>query len=327
MSRTALIAIGGNALAPAGDTEGLADANARQTSASIVGIMRHGYRVVITHGNGPQVGAQLFRSEHASAEVPTQPLDVCGAATQGEIGYLLAKSLYEALSAGDLHVPVVVVITQTIVSRDDPAMSHPTKPIGPFYSRAEAERHRCLYGWDIVEDSAHGYRRVVPSPGPIDVVELEVIRSLVAEGVLVIAAGGGGIPVVRSNNALVGIEAVIDKDRTSAFLASRLGAELLIISMDADFVYLDYNRPTQWPLKCVTAPEIDTYLRAGQFPPGSMGPKIESALRFLREGGNEVIITSSKHLCAAITESAGTHIYPDDESRKRACLATTSAFG
>lgn len=313
MSRTALIAVGGNSLIRAGEKGTVAEqlANARRTAAAIMGLIRDGYHLIITHGNGPQVGAQLLRSERAADQVPGQTLDVCGAATQGEIGYLLSQALREELSLAGTLIPVVAVVTQTVVAADDPAMSHPTKPIGPFYSRAEAEQRKRLFGWEIVEDAARGYRRVVPSPEPIEIVELEVIRSLVERGILVVACGGGGIPVVRSNGGFLGVEAVIDKDRASALLASRLGVDLFAISTDAECVYLDYKKPTQRKLARVTAAEMEEYYRAGQFPPGNMGPKIESALRFLRHGGKEVIITSYEHLWDAVAGRAGTHIMPE----------------
>src|SRR5438309_3161332 len=183
--KTILIAVGGNSLIRAGEKGTVAEqlANARRTAAAIIGLIRRGYRLVITHGNGPQVGAALLRSERASDQVPSHTLDVCGAATQGEIGYLLSQSLNDELAAVGLHVPVATVVTQTIVSRDDPAMQHPTKPIGPFYTRADAEERKRILGWQIVEDAARGYRRVVPSPEPIEIVELEVIRDLVKDGV------------------------------------------------------------------------------------------------------------------------------------------------
>jgi carbamate kinase len=211
----------------------------------------------------------------------------------------------------NLHVPVATVLTQCLVSPDDPSMKHPSKPIGPFYSRADAEERKRLFGWEIVEDAARGYRRVVPSPDPIDIVELEVIRDLVEQGVLVIACGGGGIPVVWNNRRLQGVEAVIDKDRASASLASHLGVDLFVISTDTDFVYLDYKKPTQRPLRRVHALELDEYAKAGHFPPGNMGPKIESVLRFLRNGGREAVITSSENLCQAVAGSAGTHMVAD----------------
>lgn len=308
-----LIAVGGNSLIRAGEKGTGAEqmANARRTAAAILGLIRGGYRIVITHGNGPQVGAQLLRSERTSDQVPGQTLDVCGAASQGEIGYLLAQALRRELSTAGLQVPVVSVVTQTVVSATDPAMEHPTKPIGPFYSRADAEEKKRRLGWAIVEDAARGYRRVVPSPEPVEIVELEVIRDLVKAGVLVIACGGGGIPVVRANGGFQGVEAVIDKDRASALLASELGMDIFAISTDTDHVYLDYKKPAQRPLTHVSASELEGFYRAGHFPPGNMGPKVESALRFLGRGGKEVIITSYEHLCDAVAGTAGTRISPD----------------
>jgi len=310
MSQTALIAIGGNSLIRAGE-KGTIDeqlANTRRTARAVVGLIQDGFSLVLTHGNGPQVGAALLRSERASDQVYGQSLDVCDATTQGEIGYLLQQSLYNELQAARLQVPVATVLTQAVVCADDPAMRHPTKPIGPFYSRGDAEQRARLLGWQVVEDAARGYRRVVPSPEPTEVVEEQVIRTLLAHGVLVIAAGGGGIPVVRTPEGLRGVEAVIDKDRVSALLATRLGVDCFIISTDADRVYVDYRKPTQRPLARVTASELQAHYAAGQFPPGNMGPKIESALRFLKNGGKEVIVTSYEHLRAAAHGEAGTHI-------------------
>jgi carbamate kinase len=308
-----LIAVGGNSLIRAGETGRGSEqwVNARRTSAAIVRLIEAGYRIVVTHGNGPQVGAQLLRSERASDQVPAQTLDVCGAASQGEIGYLLAQSLRDELSARGSRVPVVSLVTQTVVRADDPAMKHPSKPIGPFYSRAVAEERRRQLGWEIIEDAARGYRRVVPSPEPVEIVELEVIRSLMNEGVMVVACGGGGIPVVRCGDELKGIEAVIDKDRASALLASKLHVDIFAISTDVDFVYLDYKRSTQRRLDSITASELEAHYRAGHFPAGNMGPKMESALRFLRSGGKQVVITSYEHLIDAIAGRTGTHILPD----------------
>jgi len=310
MSRTALLAIGGNSLIRAGE-KGTIDeqlANTRRTARAVVGLIQDGFSLVLTHGNGPQVGAALLRSERASDQVYSQSLDVCDATTQGEIGYLLQQSLYNELQAAGLQVQVATVLTQAVVRADDPAMHHPTKPIGPFYSRGDADARARSLGWQLVEDAARGYRRVVPSPEPIEVVEERAIRTLLAEGVLVIAAGGGGIPVVRTPEGLKGVEAVIDKDRVSALLASRLGVDCFIISTDADRVYVDYRKPTQRPLGRITAAEMNALHAAGQFPPGNMGPKVESALRFLKNGGREVIITSYEHLRAAAHGDAGTHI-------------------
>jgi len=308
-----LLAIGGNSLIRAGEKGTVAEqsANTRRTAAEIVGLIRAGYGIVLTHGNGPQVGAALLRSERGASQVPGHPLDVCDACTQGEIGYLLQQSLDTELGLAGLHVPVVTVLTQSVVSLQDPAMKQPSKPIGPFYSYADAQDRKRLFGWEIVEDAARGYRRVVPSPDPTEIVELEVIRDLVEKGVLVIACGGGGIPVARVQRTLKGVEAVIDKDRASALLASRLGVDLFVISTDTDYVYLDYKKPTQRPLREVSAAELEQYSKAGHFPPGNMGPKVESVLRFLREGGKRAIITSAENLCKAVDGLAGTHILPD----------------
>jgi carbamate kinase len=312
VAKTALIAVGGNSLIRAGEKGTIAEqlANTRRTAAAIVGVIRRGFRVVVTHGNGPQVGAALLRSERASDQVYSHSLDVCDATTQGEIGYFLQQSVHNELAAAGLDLAVATVLSQVVVRRDDPSLNHPTKPIGPFYSRADAEARRRLLGWEVIEDAARGYRRVVPSPEPVEIVEEDVIRALVDRGILVIAVGGGGIPVVRENGTFAGIEAVIDKDRASALLAARLGVDLFIISTDADRVYLDYKRPTQRPIDRASAAEIRTHYEAGQFPPGNMGPKIESALRFLDSGGREVIITSYDRLCEAVDGTAGTHIVP-----------------
>jgi carbamate kinase len=297
MNKTMLLAVGGNSLIRAGEKGTIAEqlANARRTAAEIVGLIRNGYRLVITHGNGPQVGAALLRSERAASQVPGHPLDVCDASTQGEIGYLLEQALINELAAEGLRVPVVAVLTQCIVSRDDPAMTHPSKPIGPFYSRADAEERKRQLKWDIVEDAARGYRRIVPSPDPIEIVELEVIRDLVNDGVLV----------------------VVDKDRASAVLAAQLGVDLFVISTDTDFIYLDYKKPGQQPLTYVTTSELERHAQAGHFPPGNMGPKVESVLRFLRSGGKEAVITSCENLCRAVAGLAGTHILADSVPSSR----------
>jgi carbamate kinase len=316
--KTILLAIGGNSLIRAGEKGSTAEqvANARRTAVEIVGLCRAGYRVVLTHGNGPQVGAALLRSERGASQVPAHSLDVCDASTQGEIGYILQQALEGELKTRGLQIPVVTVVTQTVVSAADPAMQHPAKPIGPFYSRADAEERKRQFGWEIVEDASRGYRRVVPSPEPIEIVELKVIQDLVEHGVLVIACGGGGIPVIWKDGKLQGVEAVIDKDRASALLASRLGAELFVISTDTDYVYLDYKKPTQRPLKQVGPAELQRYFEAGHFPPGNMGPKIESVLRFLRNGGEEAIVTSCENLGKAIAGGAGTHVVADQERVK-----------
>jgi len=311
--KTMLLAVGGNSLIRAGQKGTIAEQllNARHTAAEIARLVRDGYRIVLTHGNGPQVGAALLRSERGASQVPGQPLDVCDASTQGEIGYLLQQSLDTELRLAGLQVPVVTLLTQVVVSLDDPAMRRPSKPVGPFYSRADAEERKRLLGWEIVEDAARGYRRVVPSPEPLDIIELEVIRDLIERNVLVIACGGGGIPVAWHEGRWQGVEAVIDKDRASALLASRLGVGLFVVSTDTDYVYLDYKKPTQRPLHLVGCRELQEYADAGHFPPGNMGPKVESVLRFLMQGGREAIITSCENLCSAVSGPGGTHIVLD----------------
>lgn len=320
--KTALVAVGGNSLIRAGEKGTTAEqlANARRTAQALVALLRRGYRLVITHGNGPQVGAQLLRSERASNVAYSQPLDVCGASSQGEIGYLLEQSLRNELAASGLAVPVVGLITQTVVSPDDPAMQHPTKPIGPFYSRADAEEKRRTLGWHIVEDAARGYRRVVPSPEPLEIVELDVIRSLIASNVLVVSTGGGGIPVIRVGGELQGLEAVIDKDRASALLATELAVDLFAISTDTDHVYLNYKKADQQPLTSVTVSELEQYHIAGHFPPGNMGPKVESVIHFLRSGGKEAVITSFEHLCDAVSGKAGTRIFGEVSAGRKSAL-------
>jgi carbamate kinase len=310
VAQTALIAVGGNSLIRAGEKGTIAEqlANTRRTAEAIVQIIRLGYHVVVTHGNGPQVGAALIRSERAADQVYTQPLDVCVACTQGEIGYLLQQSLRGALAEAGLNTPVVSVLTQVVVSPVDPAMERPTKPVGPFYSGRDAEARREELGWNIVEDAARGWRRVVPSPDPLEIVEEGIIQQMVSQGSLVVALGGGGIPVVRAGRGFRGVEAVIDKDRASALLASRMRTDLFIVSTDADRVYVNFKKPDQRPLDRVTAPEMRAYLEQGQFPPGNMGPKIESALSFLERGGREVIITTYDRLAEAVRGHAGTHI-------------------
>jgi carbamate kinase len=310
VSRIAVIAVGGNSLIRAGEPGTIAQerSNARRTARAIVEICRLGWRVVITHGNGPQVGAALARSEDAAPRAYAQPLDVCDATTQGEIGYLLQQAMSAELAVAGLATPVATVLTQVVVNADDPAMLRPTKPIGPWYDAVEAERRRRDPGWRMVEDARHGWRRVVASPEPVEIVEEGVIRTLVEAGVIVIAVGGGGIPVVRTPNGLRGVDAVIDKDRASALLASRLGCDLLVISTDTEHVCLNWGKPGERVLRRVTAPTLARHHAAGQFPPGSMGPKVESALRFIRAGGREVIITSFDRIANAVCGSAGTHV-------------------
>src|SRR3972149_2338378 len=257
---------------------------------------------------GRGVARRGARSGRGGARVYRHPLDVCVATTQGEIGYVLQQALGDAMAAAGLQSPIATILSQVVVSADDPAMAAPTKPVGPFMSQREAEARRDDEGWQIVEDAARGWRRVVPSPLPLEIVEERVICDLVRRGVLVIALGGGGIPVVRENGRLRGIEAVIDKDHASALLAARLHVHQLIISTDSDRVYLDFKKPTQRALEYVTAGELRRYYDEGHFPPGNMGPKIEAALSFIGNGGREVIITRDEQRVDGVDGRAGTHI-------------------
>ena len=278
------------------------------TASNIAEIAALGYRIVITHGNGPQVGSQLLRSEAASNQTYSQPLDVCVASTQGEIGYILLNSLQSELRARNIHTPVAVVLTRVAVKRSDAAFSAPSKPIGPFYHKETAEQKRSELGWDIIEDAARGYRRVVPSPLPVEIMEIEVIRRCVADNIIVIATGGGGIPVVFENGDVTGVEAVIDKDRSSALLAGELGMNRLVISTDVEFVYINYKKHNQEAIRDMSVVDATKFLAWGEFLGGSMGPKIEAAIEFLKRGGEEVIITDPAHLLAGLKGDSGTHI-------------------
>jgi carbamate kinase len=313
MSKLVLVAVGGNALIRAGQ-KGTAQEqfeNAVETAAAVVRLIKAGHRVVLTHGNGPQVGAMLTRSEYAAAHSYRMPLDVCVAATQGEIGYVLQYAMWQMLQQAGLKVPVVSLITQVLVDSHDSAFSAPTKPIGPFYTRDVAERYRDLFDWSIVEDSSRGYRRVVPSPEPKEIVELEAIRACVERGLVVIAGGGGGVPVFNDHDLSKGVEAVIDKDHTSAILALQLGADMFAIATDVQKVCVNYKKPTQRELSEITVAEAKSYLEEGQFPAGSMGPKINAAVVFLERGGKEAVITNHEHLVGAVNGHGGTRIVPD----------------
>lgn len=311
MTKTAVIAIGGNALIKGKQHQTVPDqfATAAETCAHIADIVQQGWRVVITHGNGPQVGFILLRSELASHVLHTVPLDSCGADTQGALGYMIQQLLGNRFRKAGVEVPVTTVVTQVIVERDDPAFQNPTKPIGPFYDEEKARVQEREQGWAIVEDSGRGWRRVVPSPIPREIVELRAIKALLEGGFVVIGVGGGGIPVVRDGNGdLHGVEAVIDKDYASSLLASDIDADLFLISTAVDNVYLNYGQPDQVPLDHMTVDEAKRYLEEGHFPPGSMGPKIEAVIQFLEGGGKEALITSPENLARALREETGTRI-------------------
>ena len=311
-SKLVLVAVGGNALIRAGQKGSAQEQfiNAVDTAAAVVRLIKAGCRVVLTHGNGPQVGAMLTRSEHAAPFSYRLPLDVSVAATQGEIGYVLQYAMWQMLQQERLDVPVISMVTQVLVDSGDPAFAAPTKPIGPYYTKDVADRYRDLYNWTMVEDSSRRFRRVVPSPEPKGIVELEAIRACVDRGFVVIAAGGGGVPVFNDHDISKGVEAVIDKDHTSALLAHQLGADVFAIATDVDMVSLDFGKPTQRPVPVMTTTEARSHLESGQFPPGSMGPKVRAAIFFVESGGKKALITNHEHLVQGIDGTGGTRIVP-----------------
>lgn len=308
----AVVAIGGNSLVRPGQPDSIEEqrANLITTCDGIAAVLKAGYRAVVTHGNGPQVGDALMRSELAAGQVQSLPLDACVAETQGTIGYLLEQVLVETLPRHGISCPVFTMVTQVLVSARDPAFGSPTKPVGRFYTREEAGRCRAGFGWHMVEDARRGFRRVVPSPQPEGIVELSAIQAALDKNALVIACGGGGIPVVFQHGELVGVEAVIDKDRVSGLLARELEADLFLISTGVEQVSLNYRTPAEQPLAAMTADEGRRYLREGQFPPGSMGPKVEAALEYLERGGKLVIITAPECIPDALYGLAGTRLTP-----------------
>ena len=307
-----VIAIGGNALLPP-DVPAEAAAQRRRiedTCVRLADLVAESHEVVVTHGNGPQVGNILVQNEESRHLVPAMPLDVCGAESQAQIGYLLAQGLRNEFAGRGIRRGVVCLLTQTLVDPADPAFANPAKPIGPYYTREEEIIVKKAKGWKMVFDQRGGWRRVVPSPKPVEIVEAEAIRQLVAggDGQVVIAAGGGGIPVVRRDGRLVGVEAVIDKDLAAALLARSIGWKHLVIATDVAKVALDFGKPTQKFLDRLTIKEAKQHLAAGQFPPGSMGPKVEAALSFLEGGGELAVITDLDRLTAAVAGKAGTRI-------------------
>ena len=310
MNDAVLVAVGGNSLIRAGQRGTVREQaeNARVTASHLAELAAMGFGLVITHGNGPQVGAQLLRSEAGASQTYSQPLDVCVAATQGEVGYVLQNALRSELREKSIDLPVATIVTQVRVEIRDPAFREPAKPVGPFYHKAEAERRHDELGWHILEDAARGYRRVVPSPKPVEIIEIDSIRRCVQDGIIVIAVGGGGIPVVSENGKIRGVEAVIDKDLSSALLAAELGIKTMIISTDVDYVYLNFKTKTQRALTRLTMDEASAYLEDGHFAQGSMRPKIAASVEFLNLGGENVVITSPSHLADAARGSCGTHI-------------------
>ena len=312
MVKRVVVALGGNAILKPGQRGTIAEQreNVSLASRQIAAMLRSGLDVVITHGNGPQIGNILRQNEEARRLVPAMPLDVCGGESQGMIGYLLQQALNNALAGMEVPRRVVTVLTQVVVDADDPAFANPTKPIGGFYREDEARALSREKGFIMREDAGRGWRRVVPSPRPLEIHERYLIRRLVQAGAVVIAAGGGGIPVRRTPQGLVGVEAVIDKDLAAACLAMEVKAQVLMILTDVARVCLNYRRPDQVELDRLELAEARRYLAEGQFSAGSMGPKIEAAVAFLEAGGEYAVIGALDRAEEVWRGESGTRIVP-----------------
>jgi len=305
--------LGGNAISRKGEKNDIHQqfANTRKSLDPIVELLREGYNLAISHGNGPQVGDALLRVEMAKDEAPFVPLGVLVADTQGSMGYMISQSLENRLRRENINKEVCTVITQVLVDKDDPSIKNPTKFIGKFYSENEAKKMAEEFGWIVKKDADRGWRRVVPSPKPLSIVEGNIIRDLVNSGVITITTGGGGIPVfMEKNGDLEGVDAVVDKDYASAVLGNTIGAEILIIITDINKVYLNFDKPNKRPIDKISADEIEKYLHQGHFPYGSMGPKISASIKFIRGGGEKVVITSIENAYTAVEGSTGTLIVP-----------------
>lgn len=305
----AIVAFGGNALLRPEDrgTQEEQIARAKQAARWLAEVVRHGYKLIVVHGNGPQVGNILIQAEEASTKIPPQSLDICVAQTEGSMGFLLQQAIRNRLEAIGIGGEVATVLTEVEVDATDPAFKRPTKPIGPFFTRYRAEALERDFGWTMKEDAGRGWRHVVPSPRPLRILNIVTISRMVETAAVVIAAGGGGIPVVRSRDGQWrGIEAVIDKDFASALLAAELKADLFIVLTGVPKVAIDYGKPTQRNIDRMTADEAQKYFDEGQFPAGSMGPKMEAAIQFVRSSGRSVMITDVEHLREALEQREGT---------------------
>jgi len=309
--KLAILAVGGNSLILDESHKSVEDqfAAVEETCRHIAGLVKSGYRVVVTHGNGPQVGFILRRSELAAHELHQVPLDSCGADTQGAIGYQVQRAMYNEMKDWPQPPVVATVVTQVLVDRNDPSFRKPSKPIGSFMDEKTANEHRQKDRWDIVEDAGRGFRRVVASPKPMRIIELEAIRRLLENDIVVVAVGGGGIPVVEDEKGhLQGAAAVIDKDLATSLLARDLKADLLIISTAIEKVCLNFRKPDQKDIDRMTLAEAKRYLAEGHFAPGSMKPKVEAIIEFLESGGKQALITDPQHLVAALEGKSGTWI-------------------
>ncbi len=311
MQPITIISIGGNTLIRKGEKGTIEEQfeHADLCMSYVAKLAAQGIKIVITHGNGPIVGNIVIRNEAAKDIIPPMPLYICNADSEGGIGFMIQQTLYNHLKKLNIQRDVATIVTQVVVDINDPAFSNPAKPIGPFYTKEDAEKLQKEKGWAIVEDSHRGYRRVVPSPKPLKVIEADVVKKLVLNDVIVIAAGGGGVPVVESENGnLSGVDAVIDKDLATAVLANAIEAKIFIDLTSIDKVYINFGKSDKIALNKLTISEARKYLDAGEFAAGSMGPKIEAAVEFLEGGGREVIITTPELLESAMEGKAGTRI-------------------
>jgi len=311
-----VVALGGNALLRRGQKGTFEEQyrNVKETAKFLADLIQRGYRLTITHGNGPQVGATLLRHDAGEKlyQVPAFPMDVCGAETQGFIGYMIQQALRDELRRRGIDRDVVTIVTRVVVDKDDPAFQNPTKPVGPFYTREQMEELKKIHPEYVFrEDKARGgWRRVVPSPDPRYIAESNAIKILAENGVIVIASGGGGIPIVEEDDEMRGVEAVIDKDLAGERLATFLRADKFVILTDIDGVYINFGKPNQKKLAKVKVDELKRYLREGHFAAGSMKPKVEAVIRFIEGGGKEAIIAELSQLLDAVEGDAGTHVYP-----------------
>lgn len=306
-----VIALGGNALLKRGQKGTFDDQyqNVKGTVAKIADLIERGHKIVLTHGNGPQVGATLLRHDAAKSIVPPFPLDACGAETQGFIGYMIQQALRNELKSRGIDKFVVTIITRVIVDKHDSAFQNPTKPIGPFYTKEEADKVREQKPELVIkEDAGRGYRRVVPSPDPKIIAERTAIRALIDAGFVVVACGGGGIPIIEENGHAVGVEAVIDKDLAGQRLATLIGANIFVVLTDVDGAYVNYGKPNQEKIKEITTGKLRNYAKEGQFKEGSMAPKVEAAIRFVESGGERAVIAALGDLIGALDGKTGTQI-------------------
>jgi carbamate kinase len=314
MSKLAVVAIGGNSLIKDEAHKSVPDQfNAvRETAVHIADMIEQGWNVVITHGNGPQVGFILLRSEYSSHVLHTVPLDSCGADTQGAIGYMIQQALYNEFKRRNIARQCATIVTQVLVDSNDPALHNPSKPIGSFYKEEDAKAKMEQEGWAMVEDAGRGWRRVVASPQPKEIIECEAIETLIKNGFIVVGVGGGGIPVVRDQAGdLTGVEGVIDKDLASSLLATSLNADLLLISTAVEKASLNYKKPDQRDLDRISLSEAKRYYAEGHFAKGSMGPKVQAVINYLERGGRAALITMPETITKALAGQTGTWILPD----------------